>query len=816
MQFKIKYAASLFLLCATLVACNKTDLQREQDPQGREPIVLSVGLDSDSPTAATKASATAVITDGTNKTMQNFAINTKIFMVMMSEMSDPAAPVGYEDYGYKGPRASIQKLYTVCRGDVDGGSSDVVFDEKNQHYWDDAHARSSILSIWAFAQQGIPSGTGWLSGSFDVPNPLWDHEDPLTEYKPETFSTATTYYGWRENSGSKGAIYPCIEIWKTSHNTDAHVQDGTSMKYQDLLFTNNLADNRAYSKPDGRLKFNFTSHLFPRGGDAQMKFYHAMSKITIHIKKGDGFTMSDPFEFPSGKNVMLSGLNTEGTFNIKEGEFQMIKDRYDITKIYQWTTPSTGDAYTLEALAVPNIHQFMTAHEEFDEGSRFVENATNVMIEFTIDGNTYKIKSGVLYDALKDLEVGPSTNQIKKCTDRGNYIPMEAGKNYVFTFTIGKQGINNISATLADWVNVTAAEQTPSNAYVHLSLKRDEGSAVNTSDPKVDIYRAKDPTTYTGGDNYNDWAQYGWEKGYTVAGAKATLNQTSVETVYNAIDASSSKQWYWPDNNTYYHFRTINKGLTVTAGTNDVVGMYSGPINDTYHETNISTAFADGKFNDYIWGAPFKSTAPAATVYSSTTGFCNNANKADGQLYKGIGSTKDNILLIEHHMMSNIYVDLETSDGSLYDDVVIAGATVKLVRYAKEAKLQMGNGLVTGYSNYDNGTGTSMTVDVHAEEVGIPAYDYSYRVVPQSLTNSSKGAGTKVGLVITTTDGNVYIIEDLSTIKERSSETLITDWFPGKKYFYKFVLKKTGITKLEATIVDWENVEASEDEITIK
>lgn len=769
----------------------------------KTPIELSVG-GVDTPSSAITRAVGAVITDGTNKTMQNFDVNTKIFFVMRSER-DATLHDGYE---YKGDRLST--LYTVCRGEVAAGSSNVTFNTDNQqHYWDDAHARSSILSVWAYAQKG----EAWNDCSFqEIIN---SEKQKIDDSYKKTFYTGSKYYGWQTTE-----IYPAIREWNAMLTDKPSEQTVRTLQCQDLLFSNNLTHNSEKSWPDNRLKFDFSTHKFPNPNE--MKFYHAMSKITIQIKAGDGFKADGTdFVLANNKSIdKLAGFNTKGLFNIKDGEFQMIHERTTITSIPKISEKpgKTDPNYILEALAVPNIHQFLNTHGQSDAGSRFVQGLDDVMIQFTIDGNTYKIKSGALYDALKNLEVGELTNQIHKFTDNGNYIPMEAGKNYVFTFTVGKERIQNISATLADWVNVQAEEITPSNAYVKLSLKTDEGTAVNASDPKVDLYRAADPATYTGGDNYNDWAQYGWENGYTASGAKATLGQTSTATVYNATDATSTEQWYWPDNNTFYHFRTINKGLFVTSGTIDVVSIYSGPINDTYDATDISTAFADGNYNDYIWGAPFKSTAPDATVYSPTTGFCNNANKADGQLYKGIGSTKDNILLIQHHMMSNIYVDLETTDGTLHDEVVLTGATVKLVRYAKEAKLQMGNGLVTGYDNYDDGTGTSMTVDVHTAETGIPAYDYSYRVVPQSMTNTSNGvgAGTKVGMVITAADGNVYIIDDLSTIKEKSTETRITEWLPGKKYYYKFVLKKTGITNLSATIVDWKTVTAEDETVQIK
>ena len=231
--------------------------------------------------------------------------------------------------------------------------------------------------------------------------------------------------------------------------------------------------------------------------------------------------------------------------------------------------------------------------------------------------------------------------------------------------------------------------------------------------------------------------------------------------------------------------------------------------------SDISKAFADNKFNDYLWGAPFKSAVTGKTVYSTATGFCNATENKDGQIYHAIGATTGNILLIQHHMMSNIYVDLETTSDA--DKVDLTGATVKIVRFAKEAKIQMGNGLVTGWANYENGTGEAMTAQASASDV-TPAYDYTYRMVPQSLSYTSGSETKKIGIEIKTTDGNVYKIDDISQqkIKNTDPASYITEWLPGKKYYYKFVLKKTGIESLSATIVNWEKVEAAEDVVVIQ
>lgn len=793
MHLKLKHITLLLSLLA-LSAC--TERPAVEDPStsanGKTPIELSVGgVDSPSPTITR-----AVITDGTDKTMQAFDVNSKIFMIIKSEYSALASPYDYMNYG-----GSQTTKYTVTRGEVAASSNDVTFNtDEQKRYWDDAHARSSNLSIWAYAQKGEST---WNNCTFEEPN-TGSYSNPLEAYKDYPCNTTTLPSPvWRETE-----IYPAIRYWRASHHPSDDIQDERSVRCQDLLFSNNIVNYYGNTKvpdasrTDNRLTFDPATKHFPSKTDewstgvkkTEMKFYHAMSKITIHIKRGSGFETGNFAFTPSTSNVALSGFNKKGLFHIGDGQFQYIwkhkpnsiiddtdVNAFYIPQIYNWQTPADGDAMTLEALVVPNIHEFLqsqtTATE--DTHSRFVSESTDVMMEFTVNNNKYQITSGQLYTALH----GQSGATEK--TDNGTYIPMEAGKNYDFTFTIGKQLINNISAKLAAWDNVIATGQDPSNAYVRVSVKTNEGSAIQ-GNPNFDLYRAPG-TTYEGTD-YNTYADYTWEKGYEKSTSLAET--TSNSGVYQT-------EWYWPDNKTFYHLRTISPTSESISG-NDAttyVSMTGGLL---------STA------KDYVWGAPFKTDSPTPDNYSFTTGYCNNANKADGQLYKAIGATTDNITLIQHHMTTQVFVDLE-NDNTVAEAnrVNITGATVQLINIAQNAKLYLGNGLVTEYSNFGDVT---MTADAHAAASPIPAYDYSYGVLPQLLSNNN---GTKkVGIKITTTDGNVYIIDDIKTIKIGGNA--ITKWLPGRKYYYTFTLKKTGITNISATIVNWETVTADNEDVTIK
>lgn len=800
MTCKLKYISLLLCLYAAFAACSD-DVSLDPN-EGKTMIELGVGgVDTDMLTRA-------VITDGTNKTMKNFDTNTKIFMIMKSEYS--ALPSPYEYLNYEG---GSDAKYTVSRGDVTANTNKVVFDATNKKYWDDAHARSTKLNIWAYAQKGMT----WTECSFAV-----DDASADPPYKKESFQT-TNSIGWRTS-----AVYPMIFNWKASHYTgdNTNKQDGITVMCQDLLFSNNLADNTSYSKPDGRLAFDPATRKFPTEGNAEMKFYHAMSKITIKINEGNGFdkTSTTDFQFKSGTNVKLTGFNTEGLFSIQQGIFQQINAHADIPSIYLKSTSTSGAPYyTLEALAVPNIDEFMQTYvpAQNDVFSRFVmdakSQATDVMMEFTIDDNTYRVTSGQLYDALH-VDGDPSkalvTNAVEK-TNNGKYIPLEAGKNYVFTFTLGKQEIDHITATVAVWEEVEATAQNLTNARVTIDIEDDRNDATA---PSYAFYRLEDNESSIPADA-NTVANYNWKTKYlTDTDHMCYLTYgTSGWSLTDALTGGNAVSWYWPNSKTFYHFRTVqpaDASITENGTNGDYFTIQSTFNNDTQYDPR--------------WGAPFKEidqTEADKLIYNKTTGFDVNRNGGGitdnpHQIYKAIGATTQAIKIIPIHMMSQVTFNITTSEG---EDAVelVDGANnqtkVELLQYYKDATVRLGSGLVTV-----TGSRTDFEIEqLSAPTATNPAATYFYSVVPQDLTN--------VELRITTPDNNRYLVplKDITSASVSNNELVnpytlengkykIDYWYPNYKYTYTFKLTKKGITDLKATIVDWETVVAGDDNVQIQ
>ena len=267
------------------VACSD-DATTDIATGDKTPIELSVGGMDDG------ASTRAVITDGTGKTLVAMSEGTGIRISMMSEYNTTFTG----ESAFQGTQAT--KYCTTW------GTAQTTSDNKapinfgsNIRYWDDAHARSSMLSLWGLAVPGkATTDWKWMAtsgGTEVVDNMSWG-----------TTTTPTQIY------------------WAVSDN-----QSEASMAKEDLCFSNNLADHTSTSS-DNRLKFKFnsTTKKFDTGN---MIFYHALTQFTIKIKCGDGFNGDGTdFQFTNKptatatNSFALNGFYGKGIFNVKAGEFQ--------------------------------------------------------------------------------------------------------------------------------------------------------------------------------------------------------------------------------------------------------------------------------------------------------------------------------------------------------------------------------------------------------------------------------------------------------------------------------------------------------------
>lgn len=786
-------------LATTLLAtsCSDNEMAEPITPDGqKEMISFSMGMGDDTPAMAKRAA----------RASYGFEKETRILMRIQSD--DNVDATGNHRYTKTLATAGVRGTNPSLGADKQFSTVTPIGGAYNR-YWDDAFGRNAHLSVFAVAipnrnTDGIwkSDGTGqWNENALQGKADGWDEtsDNNQIQWTVASTQTATTLEdedlvysrNIRKGAGAdeagrymwdftKGAYVPNIEQELT----------GTNVFTKDRMrFTlSNPSDNTSPGKFDkGHLIFN-----------------HSLSRLTITIKSGEGFIKSGE-DFDANNNFKLSdegvqalGMNTSGTLDVSTGLWADGATTGTIT-----TNPTVEGPTGSKTYASYKTSMQMLPGYAFNNG-----NNTNVL-QFTIDYNTYYITQDLIFKALKDNAPanGLSNTETTKYT-------MEQGKNYVLTITVNKTQIANITATLAEWEDVAAKEQDLYNSYVTLSLKNTEGTACEN----FDLYRlgVGDGNIHTSetGTTADAYKNYAWGGNYK---DKAT---TTNGTLSKAGDYATSKKWettwFFDDNKTFYHFRTVNKGTEIKAWNDDDT--------DDYFEIH------DGKVNevDPHWGAPFTKLTDGKTLaYTTDHGFDGSD---EHQIYPAIGSTKDAIAIQEFHMLSEIRVIVKTKKDEakggvkLYDDTKVGDdqyTSVTLYQFARNGQVKMGNGLVTAQAPYDHSQAltrpeTFIAPDPDPDPTDIVTNAFTWRVVPQTLSRG-KAKTDKVAIKIQTPDNNLYYcIDDLSEIPVNGTSNPIDYWKPNHRYIYTFVISKKGIDQITCTVADWIDVTAADKDITLE
>ena len=714
---------------ATACTNNQEDDVTPVDPTGKTPISF-VGEDN-----------TAAVTRA------GFADATLIAMHIRSTNASDASKI-LETRTYANALKDAEQI-TTSYSNIQAPSDD------NVRYWDDAYGRSAQLSVFAVA---VPKTTTVTNDGETLVNLLAG-----------------------SSSWSSGSLSEEI-AWTVS--TD---QSGTStIDNEDLTYSNNIqldGDN------DNRMKFVLKNAsntdgpgTFQKGN---LKFNHALSRITVTLVKGDGYG-DGSFKFPvddKGKvtsNVKVLSVPTSGDLDIENGSWKSVTTA-DITKMY--TTEMTSNAAcTLMAQMIPGY--------VITDG-----NVQDNVLEFIIDDNKYFITQDMMFDALKGKDgITESTTST---------ITMEKGRNYVFNIKVGKSKIINVTATLEPWTDVNAEKQTMDNSHITLNLFT---NANGTASKDFDLYRLNDPSgaiSIEASEAKNWWGNYTTDN-------KATLTPNGSKWETN---------WYFENNMAFYHFRTVNKGTKIMA-------------NETSDPDYFEISSGDQYSHDFHWGAPFISSTTSPIKYSTTDGYAASLSPA-------IGATNSTINLTELHMMSNINVVIRTTKDTSSDHVVLEttetnGSTtttkqceVSLTYFYADGQVKMGNGLVS--TTGDLSTKATFIAPAPGIDDNATTYDatgaFTFAVVPQALVRST-GTHLYVGITIKTPDNNqYYVVEKLSDILATStggsqnytdSNKKINFWYPNHSYTYTFTLTKTGIKNVTCTVEKWTEVTAKDQTITLE
>ncbi len=553
-----------------------------------------------------------------------------------------------------------------------------------------------------------------------------------------------TIYGAAINGKATAPVTaPTSEGWAIAWtlNADQTATDNTPAD-KDLLISNNVKAGTG----DGTYKFA------NRESGKLLEFTHALSKITVNLKAGDGFTNNT---FASTPIVTLTSATstewayTAGTVDVTSGSISNLGTLSSIT-MNQLATPTTNYTVTKEALVMP--------------GSQF-KTHNDTIIKINADGNIYYV----------------SAAKIRKAIDPSNYtngtaFPTVAGKNYIINVTVNKTDIV-VTATVTNWTDVTAAEVSPK-----IKVDAAWGSTGSATSNSFKFYRS-----------------------------------TSLNTGYSgdAVVSKSSDTWtmsptlYWPTHNTHYQFRGVVP-LSTTASP-------STPVDPTVTtKTDNSTEYQVIAVNNVAYQQGyFPSDLQIGRPEIDATAYCTNTESGHTQtlLYSGgICATEGAINLNFRYMMSQVEVNLSTTDGSLHDNVTLTNAKVEIVNVYNQGYIKLGDrevilGTSTGtyeLGNYSLNTTTNVA-------------NYKSAIIPQTLTYTEAQATTNVRFKITITNADhttdIYYADINPILLSGSTTEKVAPngkWESGVHYVYNLKLAKTKVN-VTATLAEWTTVNAAQE-----
>ena len=430
--------------------------------------------------------------------------------------------------------------------------------------------------------------------------------------------TGLTIYGAAMDGVTDKTKAPKVDNWAVLE-WDLGDNQTSGISALDLLLSNNVNGDNAY-------KFD------ARESGKQLEFYHVLSKITVNIKAGDGFTKD---ELANSTQVVLTSNQT----NENNEEWAYTKGTFDVTDVTtgkpsklsltarnavimaQAGTPADDYAVTKEALVMP--------------GSTFNNDAATIM-SINADGNIYYVTAEKIRTAINATDHA-----------NGTAYPTEAGKNYIFKVIVNKTGVT-VTATVKDWDTVDSEQETPA-----ISFTADVTSNSNTTAG----------SSLSSGDTFTLWKTGDLKK-------LATAEKTTV--TYNGSAFTCNPILYWNNASDNSYFRGLATMTTTTTAT------------ETTKKIAATTNTDANQGTDLLWGT---TDAHTGTEVDGTT----THPYAESAI---INPRTGTVPLIFKHAMSNVVVELSTSTDAA-SKVELSGATVTMSKLYTDGKIDIASGAVS-------------------------------------------------------------------------------------------------------------------------
>ena len=600
-------------------------------------------------------------------------------------------------------------------------------------------------------------------GTSDLNNELTGRAEGLTIYGAAVDNKSLS------NAGLNGLLADNADWTSLSWTLPANQTiTGDTPADKDLLISNNVKGDTD-TPYDGRYRF-------ANCNDGKLlEFKHAMSKITVVLTAGAGFTSG----FSSTPEVILtsnagtpssSWAKTTGTVNITNGT---VSPTPTTTVITMWKASSTDYIVTKEALVMP--------HSVFGGNTGTADAPVYpIILRINADNNIYYVTSEMIRQAINGSTYTNSEG-----------FETEAGKNYIINVRVNQTDVSvRVTATVANWTDVSATEVAP---VINVSGNLGGTASGWTADNIFSFYRS-------------EYLNSGYSSG--VSKVNGYYPEESVLSyTHSSTSWSMSPSLYWPNHNTHYQFRAVWPQTETTSGD----GVLSSPRVEDGSGTTASCQVIKVKNVAYTANSFPSDLMIARPNVANVAGNCgsNESNEVHPKknLYtEGICARTGSIDLTFDYMMSQVEVNLSTSDGS--DQVNLTNAKVEIVNVNNTGDVTLGNREVI-----PTGDKGAYTINY------VSGSNYHSAIVPQTLTYTSTLHTNNVMFRITIyKDGNpsngvddIYYADINPILKQSSSEKVAPNgaWESGVHYVYNLRLTKTGV-KVTATLTDWTTVNADQ------